>query len=105
MSAEMKMTIFALAQMRVLAIPKGLSPPAPGWQVREPTRGPSPNEIINRNAIAAFPLSGHGRRWPQPRCGWEWLGTVTQGGSFLATLGFETESRWDSWPAHPSVEP
>ena len=25
--------------------------------------------------------------------------TVTQGGSFLATLGFEIESRWDSWVA------
>jgi len=23
--------------------------------------------------------------------------TVTQGSSFLATLGFGTESRWDSW--------
>ena len=24
------------------------------------------------------------------------LGTITQGSSFLATLGFETESLWDS---------
>src|ERR1043166_4503603 len=34
--------------------------------------------------------------WPQPRCGWGCLRTVTQGSSCLATLGFGTESRWDS---------
>jgi hypothetical protein len=37
----------------VLAIPKGLSPPARGWRVGEPTLGPCPNEIINRKAVAA----------------------------------------------------
>ena len=41
----------------VLAIPKGLSPPAQGRLADSPTLGPCPNEIINRNAVAAFPLS------------------------------------------------
>jgi hypothetical protein len=41
-------------------IPRGLSPPAQGWRVREPTLGPWPDEIINRNAVAAFP---HSRPW------------------------------------------
>ena len=31
--------------------------------------------------------------------GCDFLLTITQGGSFLATLGFESESRWDSQPA------
>jgi ankyrin repeat protein len=34
--------------------------------------------------------------WPQPRWGCRSLAVHTQGSSFLATLGFETESRWDS---------
>ena len=42
------------------------------------------------------------RKRPQPRCGWRCLGTVTQGSSFLATLGFLTESRWDSWAFGPA---
>jgi hypothetical protein len=29
---------------------------------------------------------------------------VTQGSSFLATLGFETESRWDSRPARLALQ-
>lgn len=29
---------------------------------------------------------------------------MTQGGSFLATLGFETESRWDSWTVHLTLQ-
>ena len=33
---------------------------------------------------------------PQPRCGWGCWRTLTQGSSCLATLGFGTESRWDS---------
>lgn len=32
----------------------------------------------------------------QPRWGWDQIALSTQGSSFLATLGFETESRWDS---------
>ena len=32
----------------------------------------------------------------QPRWGWVVCGSVTQGSSFLATRGFEPESRWDS---------
>jgi hypothetical protein len=29
---------------------------------------------------------------------------LTQGGSFLATLGFETESLWDSWTARLALQ-
>ena len=32
----------------------------------------------------------------QPRWGWNQIALLTQGSSFLATLGFGTESRWDS---------
>ena len=34
---------------------------------------------------------------PQPRCGWKICSSVTQGSSFLATLGWRTQSLWD-WP-------
>src|SRR6266581_5572139 len=36
------------------------------------------------------------RQRPQPRWGWISLARFSQGSSFLATLGFETESLWDS---------
>jgi len=49
--------IWQLRRVTVLASPKGLSPPAQGWRVREPTLGPCPNEIINRDAVVAFLLS------------------------------------------------
>ena|SRR5213593_4449568 len=34
--------------------------------------------------------------WPQPRCGWKFFADGTQGSACRATLGFVTESRWDS---------
>jgi len=43
--------------------------------------------------------------WPQPRCGWKFLRTLTQGSSCLATLGFGTESLWDSKAAFNSQRP
>jgi len=38
------------------------------------------------------------REWesPQPHCGWDVCWTMTQGSALRATLGFGTESRWDS---------
>src|SRR6266540_1945709 len=38
------------------------------------------------------------REWesPQPRCGWDVCWTMTQGSAFRPTLGFGSESRWDS---------
>ncbi len=36
------------------------------------------------------------RQGPQPRWGWISLARCSQGSSFLATLGFEMESLWDS---------
>jgi len=84
-------------QFPLLRIPTGFRLEAPGWRVREPTLGPCPNEIINRNAVVTLPLS-------RPRATlaatalrlknglFAWL---TQGSSCLATLGFETQSLWD----------
>jgi len=47
---------------------------------------------VNPNGVAA---SGE-VRWSQPLWGWGLRTMVTQGSSRLATLGFETESLWDS---------
>ena len=53
--------------------------------------------------------SGHRSTRPQPRWGCHLLASVSQGSSCLATLGFETESLWDSakqrtnlWVTHRS---
>ena len=40
--------------------------------------------------------TGSERESAQPRWGWDGSGTWTQGSAFCATLGFVTESRWDS---------
>ena len=42
---------------------------------------------------------------PQPRWGCAASVRITQGSSFLATLGFETESLWDSHLEPPKVRP
>ena len=53
----------------------------------------------NANGVVAEVIArAHGMAATALRLGL--IGTMTQGGSFLATLGFETESRWDSWTAH-----
>jgi len=39
----------------------------------------------------------------QPALGLEILKMATQGSSFLATLGYKMESRWDSEPFSPLV--
>jgi len=52
---------------------------------------------FNRNAVVALPRQSEiGFRRNPVGVGFHWR-TVTQGSSFLATLGFGTESRWDSW--------
>ena len=33
--------------------------------------------------------------WPLPRCGCDFRSTISQESSFLATLGWRTQSRWD----------
>jgi hypothetical protein len=79
--------------------PKGIAPSSPRLACQRlpwihVRKGNNPNGGCGRC---------HARRAeterPQPRCGWEFLRTINQGSSFLATLGFGTESRWDSdWP-------
>ena len=44
------------------------------------------------------------RLWAQPPVGLGW-GRFTQGGSWRATLGFETESPWDSATGSPGLKP
>ena len=38
-------------------------------------------------------------RWLQPRWGWEFSSPLTQGSSFVATLGWRMQSRWDWFAA------
>src|SRR4026207_2330346 len=85
----------------VLPIPKGLRPPAQGCPVREATLGnvgkgfPTPTGLR-----PCYPCNGtfmYPPRMPQPRCGWNDLSARTQGSlADSATLGFATESLWDS---------
>jgi hypothetical protein len=75
--------------------PKGLRPPAQGCPMIRGYLGFTFRNGNNLNEVVAV-----GARmkmdWPQPRCGWEFSRTMTQGSSCLATPGFGTESRWDS---------
>jgi hypothetical protein len=82
------------------SIPKGLRPPAQGCPDFSVLPWVHVRKRKQRQRCCGRGNRPAGTEWPQPRCGWEWLGTMTQGGSFLATLGFETESRWDSWTTH-----
>ena len=79
---------------------------------RRERRAPKPwvivKQIINRNAVVANVArdgrTGDGRN--RVAVG-NFLRTMTQGSSCLATLGFGTESRWDSRMvrAHPDTAP
>jgi len=92
-----------------LAIPKGLSPPARGWRVREPTPGPCPNEIINRNAVVAFPLSRPRATLAASGVTMDWF--VLKRSHWPAHTKTRTHlpgasaSRWSSWTAAGSVAP
>ena len=69
-------------------IPKGLRPPAQGCD-EEATLGHRPINDSNRNAVVAAVAT-------TPLELGEFLAFVSQGSSFVATLGFEPESLWDS---------
>ena len=77
--------------------PTGHRPKAQGWtEERGPTLG---NEcpIGSPTPTGLRPGVGVRRRdLTQPRWGWDLVAPMTQGSSFLATLGFEAESLWDS---------
>jgi len=85
--------IVQISHATVSAIPKGLWPKAQGWRPA-PTLGQPKTTTPTPTGLWL------GRRpppvWPQPRWGWGPLATVTQGSAGGATLGFETESLWDS---------
>src|SRR5207249_8382964 len=51
------------------------------------------DEGHNPNGVAS---SRRCERKPQPRWGWQTIAPVTQGSAVGATLGWRTESRWDS---------
>ena len=71
-------------------IPKGLHPPAQGCEERA-TLGTGSKSVSTPTGLQQ-PTS-----WEiQPRWGCGLLCAVPQGSSFLATLGFVTESLWDS---------
>jgi hypothetical protein len=95
------------ALRRVPPLPKGLplptSPPVVSQSQRDCVLQPrvasselpwerGVQKASNPNGVAA---SSDDWR-PQPRWGWRLLVQFTQGSSLLATLGFETESLWDS---------
>ena len=78
----------------MLSIPKGFRPKAQGCEERA-TLGKTRLEISNPNGVAALRrrfVSDHCRN---PVGVGDFYSTPTQGSSFLATLGFETESLWD----------
>jgi hypothetical protein len=79
------------------SIPTGLRLPARGCEARATLGNRFPN-VANPNGVVAG-ITGGGA---QPRWGCPTRGCLTQGSSFLATLGFRTESRWDSQPAEDS---
>ena len=75
-------------------IPKGLCPPAQGCAARA-TLGKPLQIITNPNGVVANVTRDGRNRVAVGNI----LGTMTQGSSLLATLGFGTESRWDSHTA------
>ena len=88
------------------SIPTGLCLIAQGCEERA-TLGYHPPGIPNRNAVAAIPLlpARALEPRPQPRWGWDSLPTFSQGSSCLATLGWRTESLWDSPTPAPAMRP
>jgi hypothetical protein len=71
--------------------PKGILPSSPGLRAAS-----YPGEMgpvaANPNGVASI----RGERRTQPRWDWGLGAQFTQGSSLLATLGFGTESLWDS---------
>ena len=81
-------------------IPTGFRPKAQGWSEpnrRGATLGQRPINTFNRNAVAAIPFSSIAPGSSQNPVGVDPnLDSFTQGSSYVATLGWRPESRWDS---------
>ena len=89
----------AAAACACLGIPTGFRPKAQGCDAGA-TLGIRPQNIFNRDAVAAIPSSSGALgicHNPVGVGGNKFL--FTQGSSFLATLGCMPESLWDSWMA------
>src|SRR6185369_8575691 len=71
-------------------IPKGFRPKAQGCEERA-TLGNRRRDEFNPNGVVVR----FGVARTQPRWGWNFIAPPTQGSSFLATLGWRTQSRWD----------
>jgi hypothetical protein len=87
-------------------IPTGFRPKAQGCAPGA-TLGHLPANIINRNAVAAIPSSSVARDVCHNPVGvGDDLIPFTQGSSFLATLGWRTQSLWDcpNRPANAGTE-
>ena len=79
-----------------LPIPKGLRPPAQGCRVCEATLGHDAEMVSTATRLWRMlraMTDGNGRN--RVAVG-NFLWTLTQGSSCLATLGFGAESRWDA---------
>jgi hypothetical protein len=84
------------AECGCMRIPTGFRPKAQGCE-EQATLGHRPDNVTNRNVVAAFPFSSAVRgicHNPVGVC--KNLIPFTQGSSCVATLGYMPESRWDS---------
>ena len=76
-------------------IPTGFCPKAQGCEARA-TLGQRPQNVFNRNAVAAIPFASTARDVCHNPVGVvQNLIPFTQGSSFVATLGWRTQSPWD----------
>ncbi len=77
--------------------PKGLWPPAQGCEARATLGGQSWNGF-NPERVVLLPwcITSENKLGHNPFRVAALLATISQGSSFLATLGFEAESLWDS---------
>src|SRR5436309_1390396 len=81
-----------------LPIPKGLRPKAQGCEARA-TLGVRRKKTTTPTGLRLRALRSSETK---PRWGFVFLCQSSQGSSFLATLGFVAESRWDSYRSRPS---
>ena len=79
--------------------PKGIASSSPGLRGTS-YPGKTARQPVNPNGVVSItPPRGH-----NPVGVENIFGSVTQGSSFLATLGFAPESRWDSKAGSHTVE-
>ena len=88
------------------ANPKGIAPSSPRLPSRRGYLGSRCGNGFNRNAVAANVARDAMKRNGRNRVAvGNFVRTLTQGSSCHATLGFGTESRWDSKTAFNPQQP